>query len=289
MSELKAECLIAVAIIVRSMSYLFSSNLIHVLGPFNILSIRFSLAFIIMAVIFRKKVMAVSRQTLKHGGVLGLVLTLTMACELTGFRLTDAGITSFLEQVAIVLVPILHGLIIHKLPSREVLVCGLVCLTGIGFLTLNNGLAGLNWGCLFALLAAFLYAIFIIFTGRFAQDDDPMTLGIVQLIFVGIFGTVFSLLFETYTWPATGVQVGSLVMLAVACSCFGFTAQSVGQKYVDVGTVGLLCAISSLVVAIEGVLFLGESLKLNKIIGGALILVGICTLIYRQNKIQKTL
>ena len=57
MSETKAELLIATAIIIRSTSYLFASNLIHIMGPFNIVSLRFALAFMLMAIVFHKKIM----------------------------------------------------------------------------------------------------------------------------------------------------------------------------------------------------------------------------------------
>ena len=287
MSETKAELLIATAIIIRSTSYLFASNLIHVLGPFNILALRFGLAFVIMAVVFHKKIMHASRQTIKHSAVLGVLLTLTMGCELTGFRLTDAGITSFLENVSLVLVPLLNGIITKKRPEGDVLACCAICLAGVGFLTLNNGLSGLNVGSVFGIGAAFMYANFIIFTGHFAVDDDPTTLSILQLAFVAVFSAVFSLMFEDFALPTSGMQVVSFVMLAVVCSCFGFTLQSVGQKYVDVSKAGLLCAVSPLVVTIIGVGLLGESLGFDKIVGGVLILAGICTLVYRQGQRTK--
>lgn len=287
MSETKAELLIATAIIIRSTSYLFASNLIHIMGPFNILSLRFALAFMLMAIVFHKKIMNASRQTIKHSAVLGVLLTLTMACELTGFRLTDAGITSFLENVSIVLVPLLNGIITQKRPLGEVIACGMICLAGVGFLTLSNGLQGLNIGSFFGIGAAFVYANFIIFTGRFAMHDDPTTLSILQLAFVAIFSTCFSFGFENFVLPTTGMQLLSFVLLAIVCSCFGFTLQSVGQKYVDVSKAGLLCAVSPLVVTFIGVILLGENLGFDKIIGGILILAGICTLVYRQGKVLK--
>ena len=287
MSETKAELLITLAIIVRSTSYLYSSNLIHVMGPFNILTLRFAVAFLIMALIFHKKVLGAPRQTIKHSAVLGGFLMLTMACELTGFKLTDAGITSFLETTSIVLVPLLHGLITRTRPAGYVLGCSAICLAGVGFLTLNNGFSAFNTGCLFPLTAAFLYANFIIFTGYFAKDDDPMTLGIWQLAFVSIFGIVATLLFEDIILPTTGRQVGSFLALILACSCFGFTAQSIAQKYIDVSTAGFICALSPLVVTVVGTIFLGESLGLHKVIGGALMLTGIFLLLHKQAKERK--
>ena len=57
-------------------------------------------------------------------------------------------------------------------------------------------------GELLALLAAMFYACAIILTDRLSHKDDPLTLGILQVGFMGIFNAAASVLSESPVLPS---------------------------------------------------------------------------------------
>ena len=276
MTRKKAELLLAAVICIRATSYLFSKVALQSLQPFNLLSIRFLLAFTLLCFLTRKRMKGLSCRTVLRGMALGGAFFLTMGCEMLGLLTTDSSVTSFLENTAVVLVPLLQAVLLRRLPKPVIVLSGLVTMTGIGFLTLQGtGGFQLTAGQLFCLGAAFFYAAAILLTDRFSHQDDPLVLGVLQVGFIGLFSLCASLILETPHLPSEFPVWGAIAVLAVICTGFGFTLQPVAQRGTTAERAGLFCALNPLTATILGVVVLQENFGLQSLIGGALVLTGI--------------
>mgnify|MGYP007069529751 CR=1 FL=1 len=71
MSEQQAEKLLAVLVLARSSSYLMSKFVLGELDTFNLLALRFLIAFAVLLVVLRKHCRQVNRKVLFHGAVIG--------------------------------------------------------------------------------------------------------------------------------------------------------------------------------------------------------------------------
>ncbi|MBR5429067.1 MAG: DMT family transporter, partial [Firmicutes bacterium] len=147
-----------------------------------------------------------------------------------------------------------------------------LALTGIAFLTLHDGRLAIGLGEGICLLAAVFYAATIVATDRLAKRDDALVLGVLQVGFIGVFGTVSAFIFEQSALPATGAEWGAVLFLAVVCTVLGFTLQPVAQKYTSTEKAGLFCALNPLIAAVLGCVFLQEAFTRSSLIGAALIL-----------------
>ena len=226
----QAELLLATVIVARSTSFLCSKILMQGLDPFNLMAVRFLLAFVLLAVLFRKRLAHLSPATLLRGFLLGLSFFAVMTAELFGLRLTDSSTTSFLENTAIVFVPILEAILLRRFPRPIVIASTLITMAGIGLLTLDNGPISWQGGEPLCILAAILYTIAIILTDRLSHEDDPLVLGILQVGTMGMLALIATTLFESPRLPATGLEWGAVLWLTVVCSGFGFTFQPVAQS-----------------------------------------------------------
>lgn len=269
-----AKILMAFLMIARSTSFLFSKTLMEDLSPLNILGIRFLLAFFILVIIFHKKILNINRLTIYSGLLLGAEYTVCMILEMYGLRLIDTGVCSFIENSAIVIVPIYQAFLFRKAPKPIVLFCSLTSFTGIGFLSLSGG-AKFNIGIVLAVLAAFTYAACIMTTTTVANYGDPITIGIIQLGTMGTLSALLSCFTGGVTLPNTPPQWGMLMMLVIVCSCFGFTLQPLAQKYISTETAALFSSINPMSTCIIGIIFASESYGLFKIIGCILIMTSI--------------
>ena len=106
MKPFSARVLLAAVFIARGTSFLFSKQLLTSLSPMSILAVRFLLAFLVLALIFNKKIRQLDHKSLKGGIILGLLYTVCMIFEMYGLRLIDSGVSSLIENMAILFVPL---------------------------------------------------------------------------------------------------------------------------------------------------------------------------------------
>lgn len=272
MSRRQAELLLAAVILTRSTGYLFSKAGIESLGVFNLLAARFLLAFALLAIIFFRKFKTVKPGDVLRGAVLGGVFALVMALELTALKTTDTSTASFLENTAIIFVPLIEALLLRRAPERTALISAAAALAGVALLTLGSGSFGFTAGELYCLCAALVYALAIIITDRFSRRGDGLMMGVMQVGFIGIYALAASFIFEAPRLPSGGTEWGVILALAIVCTCVGFTFQPVAQAHLSSECAGLFCALSPVFASLLGVVFLGEPVTLQGVFGAALIL-----------------
>ena len=270
-----AELLLASVIFARSTSLLFAKIGLEHMEPLGLLSARSCVAFVVLALIFARRLRKTTWRDVGHGMLLGGSILAVMVAETFALRITSASTTSFLENTAIVIVPLFEAVLCRKLPERRVLITALVTLSGVGLLTLRGGAGGFGLGEGLALLAACLYAMAIILTGRLSRTGDPFLLGVWQVGAMALFSTIGAGATGTLRLPPDATSWGVVLTLALVCSCFGFTLQPVAQRYTGTDRAAQLCAINPLSVATLSTLFLGERLGAAGLAGAALILTGI--------------
>ncbi len=111
-----AELLLAGVIVARATSYLFSKLILEGMGMFNLLGVRFCLAFAVLAVLFFPRLKSASGKTVLAGAVMGGMYFLVVSAELSGLKRMTSGDASFLVNTAIVLVPLLQAVVRRQLP-----------------------------------------------------------------------------------------------------------------------------------------------------------------------------
>lgn len=283
-------CLLMTALTVaRGTSFLMSKQLLSSMEPFNLLCIRFLMAFSILFILFAKRIISAVREdkgVITAAALLGAAYFVCMAAELHGLKYTASSTCSFLENSAIVIVAVVEAVLLRRKPAPVIMASALVTMAGIGFIVLNGGGMGLGKGELLCMLAALMYTAAIIITDRTSKKHDPFALGVLYVGFVGAAGLAASFLTETSTHlPQTGSDWAYLLMLAVVCSAFGFTMQPLAQKYISTETAGILIALNPLTSAVLGNIVLGEAFGIKGLVGSVLIICGIMlpNIIARRN------
>lgn len=271
-----SEILLALVIIARATGYLFSKLGMTGLGLFNLLALRFLLAFVLLGVIFAPRLRRIDRKSFRAGLIMGGLYFLVMTAELSGLKCTASSTVSFLENTAIVLVPLFAAAAYRRAPGGKAVLCAAVTLAGVGFLTLGGGVR-FGLGEVFSIAAASLYACAILTTDRLTHKGDinSLTAGIVQVATIGVLSLIASCIMETPRLPQGGTEWLSVLALALVCSGFGFTLQPVAQAGTTAERAGMFCALNPLVASVLGVVFLRERIGGQGILGAALILSGI--------------
>lgn len=275
LSRSQAELLLAGVIIARATSYLFSKLILQGMGMFNLLGLRFCFAFVVLTVLFFRRLQSANKKTIIAGIIMGGMYFLVVSSELSGLKRMASGNASFLVNTAIVLVPLLQAIIKRHFPQGIVILSVLLCFAGVGILTLGEGL-GFGSGERWCLLAAFIYACTILVTDSLSHSGiDTLTAGVIQVGTIGALSLASSVLTESFRLPNGTMEWTGILMLAIVCTGFGFTLQPVAQSGTTADHAGMFCALNPLVAAGLGVLFFHEPFSGKTLTGGFLILSGI--------------
>ena len=275
MNERKGEFLVGLALALRASSLLFGKIAMRTMGPFLTIGLRFTIAFILIAVLFRRNLTKVDAKTLLHCAEIGIFFFLAMVFEMYGLQTTASSVTAFLEGSVVVMVPAITCILQKKLPDRLTVISAVIALIGVGFLTLTGDRLGFTTGELLVLGGTFWYSVSVIVTDKAAKNDDLMAVAIYQLLFIAIFAYIGAFIFEEIRLPQSGQEWGAVLALAVICSGVGFTIQPFGQKYTTPERAGILAVFNPLTAAVLGVIFLHERMTGSMLLGAALILISI--------------
>lgn len=283
MSVTTAKWLLVLVMLTRGSAFIFSKIALAELAPFPLIAWRFGLACIVLALIFRRHIMdAIRREPalIRSSGILGLLLFLIMGGELVSLRVTPVHTVSFLEHLAIAIIPILSIIIYRRLPPMRIALGAAVIIAGVALLTLKEGLAiAFTIGELYVIGVAFVYAIFILTTERLAAHSDALALGILQMGALAILAAIATPFVDAPAGmsllPTEPATLYSLAYLIVVASGIGFTLQPMIQRYVTSEETGMFCALNPLFASLLGMLVFGETLGATASLGALLILGGI--------------
>ncbi|PLT28650.1 DMT family transporter [Peribacillus deserti] len=274
MKPIRAELLLLVVTIFWGSSYLFMKMGLDSLGEFNLIALRFGIAFILAAVIFSRRLRHINLYVMKYSMLLGFILFLVFVTITFGLNTTTTSNAGFLVSLTVVFVPLINTLILKKKIEMKLTISIILAITGIALLTLHFPVA-ITPGDLLCIIGAFFYAIHIIVVGQLAQKADTLTLGILQLGFAGLFGFIFAFIFETPVIPNSTTSWVSILVLSIFCSAVGFILQVIAQKYTSPARTGLIFSLEPVFAALFGYLFAHEFMSISGYIGASLVLLSI--------------
>lgn len=272
-SQTKADLAMLLVTLFWGSSYLFMQIGLTDLQAYNLIALRFGLAFLLAVIVFQKRLLFPNRTTITHAFILGAILFGVFATITTGVKSTTASQAGFLVSLTVILVPLLSILLRNK-PAPRVLFSAGLAVIGIGLLTLTDQLR-MSPGDALCIMGALFYATHIIVTGRWAHQSDAIQLGVYQLGFAGLFGLLFSFLWETPKLPDTSQAWVAVLVLSVLCSAVGFIVQTIAQKHTTPAHTGLIFSLEPVFAAVFAFIVAGETLSLRGYVGAALVLVSV--------------
>lgn len=270
-----ARPMIVLATIIWGSTFFILKGALDDVSVYFILAFRFTLAAVVLSLVFWEKWKGMDKGYLLAGGVMGGLLFLAYATQTFGLVETTPGKNAFFTAVYCVIVPFLYWLIDRTRPDRFHVLAAVLCLAGIGFVSWDGGFA-LSRGDALTLLSGFLYACHIVAVARFSQGRDIFLLTTLQFAGVALCSWVCALF--TDGLPAGGLPGRAwlvLLYLAVAATALALLFQNVGQKYTDPSAAAVLLALEAPFGVLFSVLFTEESPTAPMIFGFILIFVSI--------------
>ncbi len=256
--------------IIWGSSFFILKNTLESVSTLYVLAIRFSGAAVLLCLFSLRELKKLDRRYLAGGALMGLCLLAAYVLQTYGLTLTTPGKNAFLTATYCVIAPFLGWLLLHRKPGGYNVLAAVVCIVGIGFVSLNNDFS-INLGDALTLCCGLFYALHILVIDRYAEGRSALLLTMVQFAVAGALAWIAALLTEPVPKQIPANAAVSIVYLCVMCSALCNFLQTFGQKYTPASGTAILMTLESVFGALFSALFYHERFSLKLLIGFALI------------------
>lgn len=243
-------------------------------APFYLIAARFVISGLVLSIFYFKRLKGAKIQDIKGGILVGIFLFLGFTTQTIGALYTTAGKQAFLTGVNVVIVPFMAWIMYRNRLDIYSVIASILCLIGIGFLTLKGG-NGINLGDLLTLACAFFFAGHITMLGHWSKRADLAVLTVTQMLTTGFLALVCALLFESFPSQISRETYGSMLYIIAVCTLFCFSIQTIAQKYTTASHTSIILCLEAVFGSIFAIIFHGDVFTPTMLVGCLLILIGI--------------
>lgn len=246
-------------------------------SPLTLLAIRFVFAALLSWAVLAFMKVRVTREVIRKGTLSGALLYIAFAFQTFGLDMTETGMNAFLTAVNVILVPYIAWMFLKQKPKKITLYASLLCLVGIGFLSLGDGGIAFRFGDVLSLLCAVFFAAQIVALAG-VKDENPMVMNAVQLTAAAVLSIPLAVCVGGWPEHIPASAIYSCGYSIVFATFICYMLQTVAQKYTDPAAASVLLCTESLWANIFGFVFLHEPKTWSMIFGGVLIFFAILLL-----------
>lgn len=272
------KAILVAATIIWGGNFVVSKGAVDAISATWVVGIRFLLAGILMGIVLLPRMRKhMSKELLKAGVIIGVFSFLGYWTQFLGLEGTTPAKNAFLSTCYCITVPFIWWLVAKHRPTKRNLLAAVICVAGLGFVTLQGDLS-VSWGDGVSILSAFMYGAEIVAIAIFLKDHDVLCITVIQMTISGILGVALGMCTTGLPSAETMMQpelLAAMAYITLLASCFGSTAQNLAQTHVPPAQASVLFALESVFGTIFSVIFWGEVLTLQIFVGFALIFTAI--------------
>ena len=262
-------------------SFLFTKIGVATIPPQIFVFSRFSLAALIMLIVFARRLPRLNAGIIYRGAIVGVALGLTNITFVFGIQGTSISRAGILNNLFVLFIPVITKIIWRDRIGRVNMIGIALAASGIALLAGSGG-GGFNRGDLLSTFCAFMIACHIITVSKVLKDDDVYLVTLVQFSTVAIIAGCASLLLPLPSFSITQPAALAILYCAVFPTVFCFTLQNIYQRYVTPTRAGLIYTLDPVWSLIAGFFVLGERLNGREWIGcGIIFLAALLPLLFR--------
>ncbi len=217
-------------------------------------------------------------RTLKAGILCGIPLCIASNLQQFGIGLypqdaAASGRAGFLTATYVLMVAF-YTLIKTRRFRPVVIAAGAICMAGIYFLSISDGLHGIYVSDILILSCALFFAVYILLVDRYGTVDT-IKVSCIQFTVCAVLSLAAAFLFEAPSVSALQSAWFPTLYAGLLSSGIAYTLQMVGQKYAEPVIATIVMSLESVFAALSGWLILSEKLKGRELFGCVLVFVAV--------------
>jgi drug/metabolite transporter (DMT)-like permease len=244
-------------------------------GPLGVLSVRFTLAAVVLLVLarLRGEVLPRGRQLralLLLGGVGYVVESL---CYFSALERISAGLTALILYVYPALVVVLSAVLLRQKPRPALVIAVATAFVGT-VLTIGPAAGGEVIGILLGLGAAASYSVYIVISSREAVGSGPFVTAGVIMAACGVVYDVMAVA-SGAALPHSPPAWLALLTVALVCTVIAVAAFFAALALLGPSDTAVVSTLEPVVSVLAAAAFLGERLSVVQLAGGVLVLAAV--------------
>lgn len=254
--------------------FVASDMALESITPFQIMTIRFCIAAVIMTLLGRKQIKTIKKEEIKCGVALGAALFGAFALQIIALQYTTPSKNAFLTATNVVFVPFIALVIYRKKIEMRSLIGAGMAIVGAGVLSLQSDFSiGIGDGLTLVCAVCFAFQIFL--TGEYVGRIRPTVLNFLQMTTAFILSLAGLIFTKGFTFRPSAKSLMAVLYLGVVSTTITYLLQTVSQKYVDETKSAIILSMEAVFGTVFSVILLNESVTVRMIIGSALILAAV--------------
>ena len=277
-SKRQAEALIVLQSLVYGFGDPISKIAFEVTPVYTMMTVRYLIAFAVSFTVFHKRITRTVRTVpLKAWLIPGVCISLHYILNNVALALTDATSVAFLRSLSIVITPAFAFLVYRTSYKWQHIVLQILVLPGMYLLCVRGGLSGAGSGEAVALVAAFMSAGALIFSKRYLDMVDPVSMTALMAGCSTGIALIGSLIFEGgIRLETTTPQAWAIILyLAIACTFLGYLMQNLALTRISDRSVALIQSLCPVMTAVFSFFLLGETLSTAGMAGAGIIVASV--------------
>ncbi|ABS60794.1 MULTISPECIES: DMT family transporter [Fervidobacterium] len=241
--------------------------LVEEVSPFLYNAVRFWIATILSAFMFRKS-------DWKRGVILGVVMGIAYATQTWGLTITTSTKSGFITSLYIVIVPF-FSFLIEKEKIKPLQVVGFAgAIVGM-YLLSSGGLTGFNFGDFLTTICGVMYALHVVLITHFSKETSEYSLLTPQFLTVALLNTFLNFFYTKPNWSFNLPALGVAAFTAVTATIVAIIIQAKYQRVVGSNISALIFVGEPVFAMVLSMIILHERITLLQGVGIILMMVSI--------------
>jgi drug/metabolite transporter (DMT)-like permease len=250
-------------------TFFLIKDLLDRLPVLDFLAVRFAIASIALWLLAPRALGRLSRGSLRHAVVLGLLYGVAQILQTAGLAHTPASVSGFITGMYVVCTPLFAAVLLRSRISAATWGAVALAMVGLGVLTLSGFSVG--YGEAITFVSALLYALHIVGLGAWSDARQAMGMTIVQLIVITVVCLVVTAP-DGVELPSTSRDWLSVIYMAVFAGALALAGQTWAQAHLAPTRTAIIMSMEPVFAAFFAVLLGGESATVRMLVGGLLVL-----------------
>jgi drug/metabolite transporter (DMT)-like permease len=246
------------------------------MSPMYYLGLRFGVGAVLLLPFSLGRLRHIDRRGWLMGCGVGLLLFLGFVLQTLGLQSVSPGVSGFLTNLYVLMVPLILGLATGRWPTWLVWLGLLVVIGGLALLSLY-GQMGFGWGEILTVLATVFWAVHILAVAHMSSRMSAVALVQLQLSVCAVLALISAFAFEQPAlypgWEATAAVVWTGIMGGIVA----YVLMAVGQRYTPPTLAGVLMSLEAVFALIVSIIWGYDKLAWRTVLGFILIFGG-CTI-----------
>lgn len=265
-----ADFLLVLVAVSWGATFVMVQNAIKDIPAFTFLFLRFFIAFLLMYVLFYKK-LDYSKESLKASVILGIFNFGGYGLQTVSLYFSPSGIVAFLTGLFVIFTPLFSFLFFKKNIQKKALFSAVMAVAGLYLLVLSDHL-NLDKGEFLAVMCAVFYALHVSFTDIYSKKYNIFTLVTFQFLTVAFLSLIFIPFENFHSIHFSNQAIIAVLVTSLIATVFAFFVQTYAQQYTTPTKTAVIFALEPVTAAFLGYLN-GEILTLKQIMGGILVII----------------